>query len=134
MIRNYNKYNICLSIKQTLLYLNYFHSTRPSDEVPQTYENLPIPDAANHENMQGQGNASNYETLQTQGRDNQAYETLQMQGRGNQAYETLQTQGRDNQAYETLQMQDINKEYETLQTQETDGRLYDKLERTADGN
>ena len=123
MIRNYNKYNICLSIKQTLLYLNYFHSTRPSDEVPQTYENLPIPDAANHENMQGQGNASN-----------QAYETLQMQGRDNQAYESLQTQGRDNQAYETLQMQDINKEYETLQTQETDGRLYDKLERSADGS
>ena len=117
MIRNYNKYNICLSIKQTLLYLNYFHSTRPSDEVPQTYENLPIPDAANHENMQGQGNASN-----------QAYETLQMQGRDNQAYESLQTQGRDNQAYETLQMQDTNKEYETLQTQQRDERVYDKLD------
>ena len=108
MIRNYNKYNICLSIKRTLLYLNYFHSTRPSDEVPQTYENLPLPDAtiANYENIQRQGNASNYETLQTQGRDNQAYETLQMQ--------------------------DINKEYETIQTQQRDERVYDKLERATD--
>ena len=105
------------------LYFKYPHSTRTSDEVPQTYENLPLPDAtnANYENLQRQGNASNYETLQTQGRDNQAYETLQIQGR-------------DNQAHEPLQMQDINKEYETLQTQQRDERVYDKLERAADGS
>ena len=110
-----------MSLKHVLFNINCFHSTRTSDEVPQTYENLPLPGAANvnYENIQGQGNASNYETLQTQGRDNQAYETLQ-------------TQGRDNQAYETLQMQDTKKEYETLQTQQRDARVYDKLEKTAD--
>ena len=112
-----------MSLKHRLFKINYFHSTRASDEVPQTYENLPLPDAnnVNYENIQRQGNASNYETLQTQGRDNQFYETLQ-------------TQGRDNQSYETLQMQDINKEYETLQTQQRDERVYDKLERAAGGS
>ena len=96
-----------MSLKHTLSNLKYFHSTRASDEVPQTYENLPLPDAtiANYENIQRQGNASNYETLQTQGRDNQAYETLQMQ--------------------------DTNKEYETLQTQQRDARVYDKLEKNS---
>ena len=112
-----------MSLKHVLFNINCFYSTRTSDEVPPTYENLPLPDAAkaNYENIQRQGNASNYETLQTQGRDNQFYETLQ-------------TQGRDNQSYETLQMQDINKEYESLQTQQRDERVYDKLERAADGN
>ena len=96
--------------KHTLLNIKYPDSSRTSDEVPQTYENLPLPDAtnANYKNIQRQVNASNYETLQTQGRDNQAYETLQMQ--------------------------DTNKEYEALQTQQRDERVYDKLERAADGN
>ena len=109
-----------MSLKHRLFNINYFHSARASDEVLQTYVNLPLPDAANanYENIQRQGNASNYETLQTQGRDNQSYETLQ-------------TQGRDNQSYETLQMQDINKEYETLQTQQRDERVYDKLEKSS---
>ena len=91
-----------MSLIRTLFHFKYFHRTRTSDEVPQTYENLPLPDAANanYENIQRQGNASNYETLQTQGRDNQSYETLQMQ--------------------------DTNKEYETLQTQQRDERVYDK--------
>ena len=95
--------------EHTLLYLN-FHSTRSSDEVPQTYENLPLPDAtnANYENIQRQGNASNYETLQTQSRDNQAYETLQMQ--------------------------DTNKDYETLQTHRRDERVYNKFEGETDGS
>ena len=97
-----------MSLKHTLYNINYFHSTKTSDEVQPTYENLPLPDAANanYENIQRQGNASNYESLQTQGRDNQAYETLQMQ--------------------------DTNKEYETLQTQQRDERVYNKLERAAD--
>ena len=102
---------MCVYItKHTLLNIKYPHSTRTSDEVPQTYENLPLPDAtnANYENIQRQDNASNYETLQMQGRDNQAYETLQIQ--------------------------DINKEYETLQTQQRDERVYDKLEKATDGN
>ena len=99
-----------MSLKHRLFNINYFHSARASDEVLQTYVNLPLPDAANanYENIQRQGNASNYETLQTQGRDNQAYKTLQMQ--------------------------DTNKEYETLQTQQRDERAYDKLERSADGS
>ena len=99
-----------MSLKHRLFNINYFHSARASDEVLQTYENLPLPDAANanYENIQRQDNASNYETLQTQGRDNRAYETLQMQ--------------------------DINKEYETLQTQQRDERVYNKLERAADGS
>ena len=66
-----------------------------------------------YENIQRQGNAGNYETLQIQGRDNQTYETLQTQGNNN--YEALQQQESSLREYDTLQTQDISKgEYDSI--------------------
>ena len=117
-------------------YQFYWYCRQSAKKLQRTYENLQLSDVnkADYEKILTQGNAGNYDTLQTQDNSNQNYETLQTQDSNNREYEKLQTQDSNNQNYETLQIQDSNiREYEKLQTQDSNNQNYEALQ-TQDTN
>ena len=117
-------------------YQFYWYCRQSAKKLQRTYENLQLSDVnkADYEKILTQGNAGNYDTLQTQDSSNQNYETLHMQDTNNQNYETLQTQDTNNQNYKALQTPDSNnREYEKLQRQDNNNRGYEALQ-TQDSN